>query len=597
MPFRKLCNLRRKNWPSPKKKEVLAIESKRSFDTNAAQFKSELVNIQRTYEDQLIELCGTIDVNGVIYPAIQQYASLSEATKNILNPCGITGGALFEAKQQVDSQRLNLKQFSISAKNTLAAIQDEEKRVQDTCNSNFKLADAVKRETQNKIDLEQTITETEQIVATAERVSNVVTALAEAQKCTTFIGTTVGGDCLSAIPAVAVIGAAGAAAEVVIGLANNNILSKQKELAETEQQIQDLQLRAECNKESSDTGIGTVYIESQVKLKELVRQIPLDALSTMNAFVELKTVLQNRLSMERKVKRVLMEWEEQRQLQLNVQSASNDPNVRIYKNDAIINAETTFNDAIREAYRATIVYEYYTSQSYGNKNNLFLIKLVSHGDKHLESYLSNLEQAFRDFEEKNGKPDLRVAIVSLKNDILRIPYLKANGGVNTEGDRTRLFRAELQNPDHLNSAGYLSFNFRISVDEGSKDVSPVTFNHKILFIQADLVGGLDNSDDLGRIYLRQKGVSVVRPGVGETAVLYTLDTRTAVINTLFNGAMSQVFTADIYSNYRLRDRPLGNSKWQLLFNQVTETVNQDINLQLLDDIKLYIYYTDFTDFN
>jgi hypothetical protein len=55
-----------------------------------------------------------------------------------------------------------------------------------------------------------------------------------------------------------------------------------------------------------------------------------------------------------------------------------------------------------------------------------------------------------------------------------------------------------------------------------------------------------------------------------------------------------VFTPEVYRNNRLRDRPYVNSNWELVFNQVDEQVNRDININSLSDIRLYIYYTDFT---
>ena len=86
------------------------------------------------------------------------------------------------------------------------------------------------------------------------------------------------------------------------------------------------------------------------------------------------------------------------------------PNTRIYKNDDVISAERTFLEALREAYRVTLIYEYYTNQSYARKENLYLVRMISKGDINLETYLSRLEQAFHDFEEQAGKPDIRVAM-------------------------------------------------------------------------------------------------------------------------------------------------------------------------------------------
>ncbi|MEO1266622.1 MAG: hypothetical protein AAFX99_00900, partial [Myxococcota bacterium] len=57
----------------------------------------------------------------------------------------------------------------------------------------------------------------------------------------------------------------------------------------------------------------------------------------------------------------------------------------------------------------------------------------------------------------------------------------------------------------------------------------------------------------------------------------------------------EVFGSDVFRNYRLRDRPLLNTHWELVINQRNEFANQDINLQSLTDIRIFVFYNDFTD--
>src|SRR5207244_2963366 len=123
--------------------------------------------------------------------------------------------------------------------------------------------------------------------------------------------------------------------------------------------------------------------------------------------------------------RIIAEQSETEQLAINVEAARNDPNVRIYKNDAILTADRTFQAAVAEAYRATLVYEYYTSQTYAHLVDLFLVRLASRGDISLESYLARLEEDFNVFSETYGNPDQRVAIISLRDDVLRVPRYDA----------------------------------------------------------------------------------------------------------------------------------------------------------------------------
>ena len=65
-----------------------------------------------------------------------------------------------------------------------------------------------------------------------------------------------------------------------------------------------------------------------------------------------------------------------------------------------------------------------------------------------------------------------------------------------------------------------------------------------------------------------------------------------MINPSFNGV--KVLSREVYVNQRFRDRPLVNSHWELIFNHRDEFVNYDVDLNNLSDIKLFLYYTDFT---
>ena len=121
-------------------------------------------------------------------------------------------------------------------------------------------------------------------------------------------------------------------------------------------------------------------------------------------------------------------------------------------------------------------------------------------------------------------------------------------------------------------------------------LSPVTRNHKIAHIEAEIIID-DNTDNIGRLYLRQAGTSVIM-SVDGTPLRYRFPERLAVLDPFFNG--TRVFAPEVYRNERLRDLPFVNTHWQLLFNQVDEVHNQDIDLNKITDILLLVYYTDFT---
>ena len=190
------------------------------------------------------------------------------------------------------------------------------------------------------------------------------------------------------------------------------------------------------------------------------------------------------------------------------------------------------------------------------------------------------------FEEQYGNPDMRVAILSFRDDILRIDRMDDGGQPLSEADRLTRFREKLVDPALLDYHGYLTVPFSTTLSR----LSPVTRNHKVIAIEAEVVGS-DVGDTLGRIYLRQRGTGTVR-SVSDDKLFYLFPERMAVIDTFFNG--ERAFDNVIYRNTRLRDRPFTNSRWELVLNQRDERDNQDINLQSLSDIRLYVYYSDFT---
>jgi len=286
--------------------------------------------------------------------------------------------------------------------------------------------------------------------------------------------------------------------------------------------------------------------------------------------------------------RLLAEQEEMEQQTINVEAARNDPNVRIYKNDAVILADETFSQAVQDAYKATRVFEYYTSQSYEKLIQLFLVRMVSHGDYNLETYLAELENAYREFQQQYGNPDTRVEIISLRDDVLAIPRLDEGGKPLCQADRITKFREKLCDASYIDERGYRTLPFSTSLAR----LSPLTRDHKILAVEAEIIGA-DVGDTLGRIYVRQRGTGMVESLAGEKSY-YRLPERTAVVNPFFNGV--RVFGAEVYRSDRLRDRPYVNTHWELIINQKDEAANQDINLKSLTDIRLYVYYTDFTQF-
>ena len=51
----------------------------------------------------------------------------------------------------------------------------------------------------------------------------------------------------------------------------------------------------------------------------------------------------------------------------------------------------------------------------------------------------------------------------------------------------------------------------------------------------------------------------------------------------------------MYRRYELHERPYINTQWRMVIDQRHDRDNQDIDLNQITDVYLYLYYLDFTD--
>ena len=297
--------------------------------------------------------------------------------------------------------------------------------------------------------------------------------------------------------------------------------------------------------------------------------------------------------------RLEAEWADTEQLAVDGAGAQADPTRRIFKNDAIRNAEQSFDVALRTAWQATLTYEYYAGVSYPQREALFLARLVERGDVNLRRYVEDLREAFFGFGQTFGNPDTRVSRISLCDDIFAVPRLGPNGEIRTSEWRTNECRRMLKDPANLDPSGAI----RIPFSTDFRGLSPRTVNHKILFVEVGLQGDL-GGDGVARIYLEATGTGVVTGTDGDRR-FYTFPPRTAVLNPFFSGDDGRAFGQDadgaitgpnrsIYRSYRFRERPVVQSGWSLVLDQRSEAVNRDIDLSAVNDIVVDIFYTDFT---
>jgi hypothetical protein len=176
--------------------------------------------------------------------------------------------------------------------------------------------------------------------------------------------------------------------------------------------------------------------------------------------------------------------------------------------------------------------------------------------------------------------------MSLRDDVMQIPRYDTSSRPLSQTERVALFRKQLVDPKWVDAQGTRVFPFATSLSR----LSPLTRNHKIAYLETELVGSAVG-DAQGHVYVGQSGTGVVY-ALDDEKIYYRFPPRTSVVNPFFNGV--RVFPPEIYRNDRLRDLPYSNSSWTFGLNQKGESVNQDIDLNSLTDIRLYIYYQDFT---
>ncbi len=568
-----------------KEKEVRALEDSRSFDTSSALFQSELASLGRNYETQLSEICGSIEVplpggEKQVYPAIPQYAYLDDRAKILGNPCGFMGtGLLYESVLGVEETQIRLRAAETVIDNIEAQIADTQARTDAQCQRLANLLDFRLKIEDENIYMRDVISGARTTISIMQRLIDQARTMATLSKCSgPTAGTAVAlGDCPAGLIAAATYGSVAAVATAAMSSLDITIAAEEHNLQMNERAVLERQGKEECD---------AMRIDTRYTLQDLMRRTTEAKLEALRVGVDIRSALSRTAKLSNQATALMDQMVEATEMTINVEASRNDPNVRIYRNDAVLAADQTFANALRQAYRATRVFEYYTSQSYAKKEQLTLIRMVSSGDFTIERYLGDLSEEFVVFEEEFGAPEVRVAVISLRDDVLNIPSLDEEGVAIKPGERTALLRERIKDVTLLDANGYITMPFSTSLDL----VSPLTSNHKIQWVEAEIIGS-DLGDSSGRIYVRQKGTGTVRSVAGEKQ-FHAFPERTAVVDMFFNG--SKFFDSTVYRNERLRERPFVNTGWELVFNQKDELVNQDVNLAGLNDIRLYVYYSDFT---
>ena len=198
--------------------------------------------------------------------------------------------------------------------------------------------------------------------------------------------------------------------------------------------------------------------------------------------------------------------------------------------------------------------------------------------------------------------------LSLRDDVLDVPRYGTGLRALSHAERVELFRRRLLTTDHRDEQGRISVPF--STELGA--LSPRTWGHKVLSVEAELVGA-DLPEEGARLYLVQDGASLVRSAAGDRQA-YGLPPVTAVIDAGTGLAPSTAPGTSLPAprlrtrppglhdaplgryrrSFRFRERPLVNAGWRLVIDLHGEPDNAGLRLGALDDVVLRIFYTDYT---
>ncbi|HCF59496.1 MAG TPA: hypothetical protein DFS52_16065, partial [Myxococcales bacterium] len=555
--FEKQLSLAKDRLLLAAKKEAVALANNRSFETDAVAFQNELSKLQSSYEDQLAEICGTFrGADGKVYPATPAYVYLLPTQMHIPDPCGlVANGGIHDALGEVDLARLEMRKVLAQQQVLLGQIKNEQSRVGALCGAYEVTATHLEGEQARTQTLSRQISDCEITHNEMARITDHLEKTADILKCN--IGTST--DCAGAAVGIGLMTAGWVVSDIILTGIEGGIANKQLQLQEIQDSLVVYEVQRECE---------YAKIESEATVKNLWLEMLTLELEALQAAQSIRLAVSKVEYLRNQELATLQSLEDATQLAINLEAARNDPNVRIYKNDDILAADRTFQAALKEAYKASKVFEYFTSQSHTHLGDLFLVRMVQHGDLNLEAYLFDLENAYLSFRESYGTADVRVQVVSARDDIFKIGNLDpATSMAYCESDRVLQFRKALQDVKLLDENGYVVLSFPTTF----RELSPLTRNHKVLYVEAELVGS-DLGDAVSRVYVRQRGTGTVR-GVGGKKVFYTQPARTAVVNTFMNGRRE--FDDAVYRSERLRDRPYVNSQWQLVVNKKDELANKD----------------------
>jgi hypothetical protein len=502
----------------------------REFELNASRLSEETESVRRTYEDQVVAICGrAFDID----------ATKAEADWLL---CGADGtGEFSELTLDINEAylRLQASQSRIQGMKQKYAI--DERRLADTQN--------VKREQMQFIDAQGRKL---QGLALAEGYINVAEKTLEVAANSNLWN------------AGAPVAMAAATAYLEVARTSITIARQGVETAQ--------QLRSVADESKTELINGMAELQKQlIDIAQLELEMEQDTLAITQADLRRRNVLDHakRLTEERV-----------RSLARISVSPLTDPSFRLLQTQQALQAVSSRSDAQRWLYRAGRALEYEINTSLGNA--LPQAVLGAYSSSQAERLARCLTSIFNDYSAEFGVAQEFSTTVSVR-EMLGFTASRTDnitGDTLSEGD---LFRQWILRNENVDGQGNVTLAFSTNLQPGNELWSSNVCDDKIATVQAQLVGDFQG-DNEAEIQISLEGSSILRRCDSDELVNWAIDSSAqAVIQAGVNTF------GEAKPNSSLFGQSVARATWKVVIPAGSVApANSDLDLKSLDDIVLKV---------
>ncbi len=502
----------------------------REFEQNASRLEDETESVRRTYEEQIMSVCGAaFDLDLVKTDA--DWAA-----------CGADGtGQLAELSLDINQAflRLQASQSRIEGMKQKYAI--DEKRLADT--------QQVKADQLQFIDAQgrtlQGLDVADGVINAAEKAISVA-----ANSSVLNFGTPYG---LAAVTAVLEL------QRTSITMARTQVQTAQ-------------QLRTVADESKVELISGLAELQKQlIDIAQLELEMEQDTLAITQADLRGRNTLNNAKHLAEERIRSLARISE---------SPMTDPTFRILQTQQALQAVTSRAEAQRWLYRAGRALEYEINTSLGTA--LPQAVLGAYSSSQAERLARCLTGIFNDYSAEFGVAQEFTTTVSVREMLgFKSPRIdNVTGEMLSEGD---LFRQWILRSENIDSQGNVTVTFSTNLQPGNELWSSNVCDDKIATVQAQLVGDFQG-DNEAELQIGLEGSSILRRCDSDEIVNWAIDSSAqAVIQAGVNTFGEAKPSTSLFG------QSVARATWKIVIPAGTAApANADLDLKSLDDIVLKV---------